>query len=232
MVVAQNPVELGDDLKIVSIAPNVYRYTAWSEIPGWGRIGSNGMVVVDGGEAFLVDTPSQEAQTARLAQWVVDSLGANLVGFVPGHWHQDCVGGMAWLQQQGVKTYAYTLTDQLLAEQGRTRPQYTFGRVKRFAVGATTIECRFLGGGHAKDNIVVWLPKQQILFGGCMVKEAAAQTVGNVEDAAPLEVWAQTIQAVEKQYPRAQIVVPGHGKEAGVELLEHTRNVLNQNNKR
>lgn len=227
-VSAQHSVVINGDLHVVALSPKVYQYTAWADMGSWGRIGSNGMVVVDRGEAFLVDTPVDEAQTERLATWIADSLGACLVGFVPGHWHQDCVGGMAWLERQGVKTYAYQLTDSLLVKAGKPRPVATFGPVGRFRVGSTAIECRFLGGGHAWDNIVVWLPKERILFGGCMVKEVAAQGVGNTEDAAPLEVWSQTIQQVQKQYPNAQVVVPGHGAPGGVELLEHTKKILNQ----
>ena len=216
-----------NDLEYKALAPNVYRYTAWSEIEGWGRIGSNGLIVVDGNEAFLVDTPTDEAQTERLAAWVADSLGARIVGFVPGHWHSDCVGGMEWLGAHGTKTYAYRGTDQLLAERGRARPQYTFGPTKRFKVGRTAIECRFLGPGHATDNVVVWLPAEQILFGGCMVKELAATGAGNTEDAAPLEEWRRTVERVQKRYPDARIVVPGHGTEGGAELLEHTKQILN-----
>lgn len=227
-VSAQTPVTINDDLHVVALTPNVYQYTAWAELGAWGRVGSNGMVVVDRGEAFLIDTPAGEAQTEQLATWIADSLRARLVGFVPGHWHQDCVGGMAWLEQQGVKTYAYQLTDSLLDKSGKPRPTATFGAVKRFWVGHTAIECRFLGGGHAWDNIVVWLPKERILFGGCMVKEAAAQGVGNTEDAAPLTVWCETIRKVQQSYPNAQVVVPGHGTPGGRELLEHTKNVLNQ----
>ncbi|MCK0206070.1 MBL fold metallo-hydrolase [Ornithobacterium rhinotracheale] len=56
----------------------------------------------------------------------------------------------------------------------------------------------------------MYFPKDQVLFGGCLVKELGAGK-GNLSDAFPKE-WSATIQKVKHAYPEAKIVVPGHGK--------------------
>ena len=77
------------------------------------------------------------------------------------------------------------------------------------------------GAGHTQDNIVVWLPKQKILFGGCFVKSIHSKNLGNMEDAS-VKDWPKSIQKVINKYPNIKIVVPGHGKVGDVNLLKHT----------
>jgi metallo-beta-lactamase class B len=56
--------------------------------------------------AFLFDTPVTEAQIKDLVTWIRDSLKLKIVGFVPNHWHKDCIGGLAYLQSLKIKSYA------------------------------------------------------------------------------------------------------------------------------
>lgn len=216
------------DLEVKKLSGNVYQHTSWAEIGSWGRVGSNGLIVIDNGKALLVDTPMDEAQTKELLQYIADSLGAAVEVFVPGHWHEDCVGGMKYLQSIGVKTYANQLTNDILKKQGSTPAAYGFKDSLTLQIGGTKIECYYLGGGHATDNIVVWVPAEKILFGGCMVKDSSATTLGNTADAAPLEQWSKTIKTLQHKFRDARIVVPGHGAAAGTELLRHTHTLLQQ----
>jgi glyoxylase-like metal-dependent hydrolase (beta-lactamase superfamily II) len=77
-------------------------------------------------------------------------------------------------------------------------------------------ECElfFPGAGHTYDNIVVWLPKEQILFGGCFLKSVTSPDLGNVADASVPD-WADSLGRARRQYPAARIVVPGHGTISG-----------------
>lgn len=103
------------DIDLSKINDNVYVYTAWSMINGWGLVGSNGMVIVGGGgRSLLVDTPMSETQTVKLLTILKDSIGVTITDFVPGHWHADCVGGMDYLTKNGVATYANKITNDIL----------------------------------------------------------------------------------------------------------------------
>jgi glyoxylase-like metal-dependent hydrolase (beta-lactamase superfamily II) len=92
-------------------------------------------------------------------------------------------------------------------------------------VGPRTLELHFAGGGHTGDNIVVWLPDVRVLFGGCLVRSATARHLGYTREAAQLQ-WPRTVEALLRRYAEAQLIVPGHGKPGGEELLHHTMELL------
>lgn len=89
------------------------------------------------------------------------------------------------------------------------------------------IEVFYPGEGHSPDNIVVWLPEYKVLFGGCLVKELDSKGLGNTTDA-NLEQWPISINKVLEKYPDAEVVIPGHGNWGGIELIEHTLELLKQ----
>lgn len=217
------------DIEYRQLSSNAYLYTAWANIGSWGRVGSNGLILVDNGRAFLFDTPMHEAQTVELVKWVEDTLKAKIVGFVAGHWHDDCVGGLDYLNRQGVETYANSMTNDILKSKNLPQAKHSFTDSVSLPLGDMDIKCYYLGGGHAMDNIVAWIPQQQILFGGCLVKDCAATGLGNTADAAPISEWISTTQAVKAKFGNAKIVIPGHGAIGGTELLRHTKELLIKN---
>lgn len=219
-------VSLDADLKITKITDHSYIYTAWAEIGKWGRVGSNGLIFIDQGKALMCDTPMDEAQTRQLYTYIKDSLHAKLTHFIPGHWHDDCVGGMDYLNKIGVETYANIATNNILRKKSHPTAKHQFTDSLTIKVGKTEIHAYFLGGGHATDNVVVWLPSEKILFGGCLIKDLAATTKGNTSDAAPLKEWAKTIERVERKFPHAKLIIPGHGQSGGADLLTHTKALL------
>lgn len=219
-------IKINDDLELVRLTPDCFLYTAWSDIENWGRIGSNGLVLISNGKALLIDSPTLESQTVELAWWFDKNLDVKFEAFVPGHWHDDCVGGINWLNRNGVKTYANSLTNQILASKGLPQAKESFSDSLTLTIGNTKAELYYLGGGHSTDNIVVWIPSQKILFGGCMLKSSTAKSIGNTSDAAPLHEWLQTVNRVEQQFPEAEIVVPGHGEYGGKELFKHTEKII------
>lgn len=216
---------ISDDMTIEQLTDKVYVYTATAPIEGWGMVASNGMIVIDNDEAFLFDTPTTAEQTETLATFIADSLHAKIVGFVPNHWHADCVAGMDLLHCMGVTSYANEMTIDILKELGRPYPMNGFGESLSLTLNDTEIVCYYFGGGHSLDNIVVWLPSEQILFGGCMVKDIHATTLGNTADG-DVVAWPETIGKVQEMFPSAKIVIPGHGDIGGPELLEHTRELI------
>lgn len=220
------PIKINEDLEIFRLAPNCFLYTAWADMGQWGRVGSNGLVIVRDGKAFLIDSPSNESQMVELAWWFDKNIDVKFVSFAPGHWHDDCVGGMAWLNRNGVKTYANRLTNQLLASKGLEQAKESFSDSLKLSVGNTDIELYYLGGGHSTDNIVAWIPSQKILFGGCMIKDMNAESIGNISDAAPLDEWLQTIKRIDEKFDDVKYIIPGHGKYGGKELLKHTKEII------
>lgn len=219
-------IKINEDLEIFRLTHNCFLYIAWADMGPWGRVGSNGLVLISHGKAILVDSPTLESQTIELAWWFDKNLDVRIEAFVPGHWHDDCVGGMSWLNRNGVKTYANNKTNQILASRGLEQAKESFADSLQLAVGDINVEVYYLGGGHSTDNVVVWIPSQQILFGGCMIKDVASKNIGNIADAAPLDEWMQTIERIEQKFPDVKFVIPGHGKSGGKELFEHTKKII------
>jgi len=65
------------------------------------------------------------------------------------------------------------------------------------------------------------MPERKILFGGCLIRSADAQGLGNLSDAV-VEEWDTTVEKILKTFPDIRVVVPGHGVCGGEELLTHT----------
>ena len=51
------PIYQSEDLVITKLAPNVYQHTSYFKSETWGKVPSNGMVVINNNEAVVVDTP-------------------------------------------------------------------------------------------------------------------------------------------------------------------------------
>ncbi|GHT54487.1 hypothetical protein FACS189451_09580 [Bacteroidia bacterium] len=114
------------------------------------------------------------------------------------------------------------MTIELAKEHRMPVPQIGFTDSLHLSLHSEDVYCYYLGGGHSTDNIVVWIPSEKILFGGCLLKDIHSKGLGNISDA-KLEEWPETIGNVIAKFPDATIVIPGHGQIGGKELLQHTK---------
>ncbi|MDR1102413.1 MAG: subclass B1 metallo-beta-lactamase [Tannerella sp.] len=220
-------IHIADDLELIRLSEKAYVHVSYMEMQSFGKVGANGLLLVDKGEAFLFDSPWNDAQTEKLVAFISDSLKTGVSTFIPGHWHEDCVGGMEYLHSKGVKSYAHQMTVDILKEKGLPAPQQGFRDSLALKLNDIEVYCYYLGAGHSTDNIVAWIPSEQILFGGCMVKDLHSKDPGNLSDAKP-EEWPETIQKVTAKFPGVKTVIPGHGRIGGKELLKHTEELLQQ----
>ncbi len=218
-------IKVGPGMEAVKLCDRAYFYVSYDDMGSFGVVPCNGLILVNNGEAALLDTPANDERTAMLVKWIEEGLKAKLTTFIPNHWHGDCLGGLACLQTKGVKSYANQMTIDIARKENLPVPDYGFTDSLTVKLGDMDLCCYYPGGGHSTDNIVVWIPSEKILFGGCMVKELKATGLGNLSDAAVAE-WPSTIDKVMRKYPDARIVIPGHGAYGDRELLLHTRELL------
>ena len=218
-------IKVSDDIELVRLSDNAWAHVSVTEIPPFGQVASNGLILTNGGEAFLFDTPVNNKQTQKLVDAIRNTLHSTVTTFIPNHWHTDAMGGLDYLHRQGVKSYAYRGTIDIAKAKQKTVPQQGFDDSLRLNLKGIEVQAHYLGEGHSTDNIVVWIPSQKILFAGCMVKEAEATDLGSLSDA-NLREWPQTISKVMSHFPDASIVIPGHGALGGRELLTHTQELL------
>ena len=205
-------------LLVERIDQHVYRHVSYLAIPDWGTFPCNGLVYMNQGVAVVIDTPVDEEASEELIAWI-RGQNADIRAVIPTHFHVDCLGGLETFHRHGVPSYANTLTVESARSHGHPVPQNGFNGKLDFTEGLRVVVEHF-GAGHTSDNVVVWLPEERVLFGGCLVKEIGAGK-GNLADADTL-AWSETVRRVIENYPDASIVVPGHGDPGGVELLEYT----------
>ena len=213
---------------IEKIYHNVYLHKSYQKVKGFGLVSSNGLVVVDGDNAFIIDTPWSAQDTETLVNWI-KANGYKVAGSVSTHSHDDTSAGIGWLNEHGFSTYASQQTNKLLKQAGKAQASYSFNETI-FTLPQSNIEVFYPGEGHAPDNVVVWLPKQKLLFGGCLVKSRASKSLGYVGDA-NIPQWPKTIKNVLAQYPNVLMVVPGHGRVGDISLLDNTHGLAMDNQK-
>jgi len=169
----------------------------------------------------MVDTPMDNDKTERLIQYVKNRLHAEVSLLIIGHYHDDCLGGLEFIQRQGIESIANFRTVDKCRETGLPIPSASFQDSLLIDFHGLSLECRFWGAGHSFDNITVWIQKKSILFGGCLVKSSDSNNLGNLSDAS-VEDWDETIRRIIRKHPEIETVIPGHGSFGGPELLTHT----------
>jgi metallo-beta-lactamase class B len=215
-------IRVSKDIELVKLSENAYVHVSYSELPKFGRISSNGLIYINNGEAFLFDTPMTDSLTQSLFLWLKDSMNLKIVGFVPNHWHADCMGGLEFLQKQKIESYANQMTIDIAKIKKLPVPMHGFKDSLQLQLGNKMIQCYYLGAAHTMDNIVVWIPSEQILFAGCMVKSAHSKDLGNTVDG-DLIAYPKTMDRLIKKFPMAKIVIPGHGESGGFDLIKYTK---------
>ena len=178
------------------------------------------MIVVDGEEAIIFDTPFEGEVTTQLIEWTGKNLKCQIVAVIPTHFHVDCLGGLSVFHDKGIPSYAYQKTLQLAKEQEFEVLQNGFGFSKLFKVGSIEVKCIFKGEGHTKDNVIVYVPNDDVIFGGCLIKSLKAGK-GNLVDA-NVEAWPVTVSSIKSDFPNIKKVIPGHGKLEDTVLLDYT----------
>jgi len=241
--------ELSEDVTIEHTTPDAYLVT--HRFP-WA---ANSLLVRCSDSVFVwIDTPYTDAATRQVLAWVQARFGPVRVTEINTGFHNDNLGGNGYLEEQGIPVYGSDLTARLVrdrAEQTRQqllamlhRPEFkryydahaaavyrepnrlfSAEAGLRLYIGNEDIEVFYPGPSHAPDNVVVYFPQKQLLFGGCMVKALNAQNLGFTADA-DLTGWPVALQKVLQKYGDARVVVPGHGTVGGIDLIHHTLNLF------
>lgn len=175
-------------------------------------------------EAIVFDTPTDDKISELLIKWIKATLHCKINAIIPTHFHDDCLGGLKAFDENDIPSYAYFKTIELAKENNFAVPKNSFRDSLILKVGDEIIIAKFFGEGHTKDNIVGYFPSENVLFGGCLIKELGASK-GYLGDANVVD-WSSTVENVKKEYPNVKIIVPGHGKYGDRKLLDYTFNLF------
>ncbi len=213
-----------DVLTIKKIGDHIYQHTSFLPTKSHGVVPCNGMIYFNENEAIIFDTPVNEKASRELINWLGEK---HIKAVVVSHFHIDCLGGLKEFHSKEIPSYATNQTIQLAKENNKNPlPQKGFDREFKFLIGNKAVYAKYFGEGHTKDNIVGYIPSEKALFGGCLVKQVNAPK-GNLADATVSE-WPTTVTKIKKELPDLEIVIPGHGKNGGTELLDYTINLFKE----
>lgn len=220
-------IKISNDIELIKISDNAFIHVSYFETQNYGRVGANGLIFINGNKAFLFDSPWNDSLTKDLVSWMTDSMKIEVVGFIPNHWHSDCMGGLGYLKSQKIESYANQTTIDIAKTKNLPIPDHGFRDSLQLQFGNKLIKCYYFGAAHSLDNIVVWIPSEKILFAGCMVKSVNSNDLGNTADG-DLIAYPKTIDKLIDRFPMAKIVIPGHGQFGEFELIKHTKVLLSK----
>ncbi|MCS3531390.1 subclass B1 metallo-beta-lactamase [Chryseobacterium sp. JUb7] len=229
----KSPLEKGkivfhsDNLTVIQLSENVYQHISFLQTESYGKVECNGMIVKDGSETVVFDTPTNDKSSAELISWIKNTLHSKINAVVATHFHEDCVGGLKEFSKNNIPSYANKMTVELAKKNNANVPANSFDKQLSLKIGKQKVYAKFFGEGHTKDNVIGYFPKENAMFGGCLIKEVDAAK-GYLGDA-NVQAWSATVEKVKAQYPNATIVIPGHGEVGGKELLDYTIKLFKEN---
>lgn len=209
-----------DNLVITQVAENSFEHTSFLQTNDFGNVPCNGLIVRNNNEVIIFDTPTNDKSSEELINFVTETLHCKINAIIPTHFHNDCLGGLKVFEEKNIPSYAYFRTVELAKENNYAVPQNSFSEPLKLKVGNEHVLVKFFGQGHTRDNVVGYFPAEDVMFGGCLIKEMGAGK-GYLGDSNVAD-WSGTVEKVKKEYPNVKIVVPGHGDYGDSKLLDYT----------
>jgi glyoxylase-like metal-dependent hydrolase (beta-lactamase superfamily II) len=207
---------IADDVFIGKVVAGLWVFTTYEEIDG-AILPLNGALLETDDGSVLIDTASSTRQAAAVLDWAANKIGKPVKKGYVTHHHADRVGGITELARRGIPVFAQPKTIELAgAKVGPLQPLPLSSDGVLYVPG---MEFFYPGPAHSDDNIVVFFPNQQVLFGGCMVRSTASKKTVTLDDAYR-KPWLAAAKRLKMRYG-APFTIPGH-RAADTGVLAHT----------
>jgi metallo-beta-lactamase class B len=211
-------------LEITRLTGNFYIYKTYNLYQG-NYISANAIYLITKKGAILFDTPWDKAQYQVLLDSIERKHHKKAIMVIATHSHEDRAGGFGFYNEKHIPTYSSSLTDEILKKDSKPHATRTFKNDTTFTIDRYKFQTCFAGAGHTKDNIVIWFPKERILYGGCLIKSTEAKTLGFTGEA-NLEQWPKTLNKLKQRYPSPSYIITGHDNWRSTKSIDHTLKLL------
>jgi len=214
--------QLDRNFAIIQLTNNAFLIQ--SSFAANAQLDCNHLLIIDTKDLVLVNTPVNDSLTSVLLTCIERKLKRKVTKVIVSHFHEDSSGGLRQISKLGINSFGLSKTAALLKSQSK-HIDFLFSRFLVLDLQTLHLELFYPGAGHSIDNIVIWLPEDKILFGGCLLKSLQAKDRGNIKDA-DLKAWPVSVELVMKKYHDAMIVIPGHGEIGNTSVFQHTLDLL------
>ncbi len=157
------------DLTITQISKNSFKHTSFKQTNDFGNVACNELIVRNGNEAIVFDTPTNNENSAELISWITNQLNCKINAIIPTHFHDDCLVGLASFHKKNILSHAYFKTIELARENNTEIQKNSFKDSLRLKVGNENVIVKFFGEGHTKDNVIAYFSSENVIFGGLVV---------------------------------------------------------------
>lgn len=225
-VIPQQSIAQGNlpHLKITHLAGNVYTYRNYGTFNGIDYP-TNSMYLVTEKGVLLFDTPWDSVYFQPLLDSIWERHHRKVIMCISTHFHEDRTAGLGYYAAKGIKTFTTKSTDSLCQLRKEHRPEALIPNDTTITIGGATFETFYPGAGHSFDNIVIWFPKEKILYGGCFLKSTGAKDLGNLADANVRE-WKTSLIRLKKKFPQPKFVIVGHDSWKNKNSVRHTQKLV------
>lgn len=206
--------------EITPLTDSVYLFTSYGAFNGV-YYPANGLYVLTPKGAFIIDGPWDPKDRLPLLDSIWNRHQQKVIGCLATHFHEDRSGALKEYGALGIPTYSTKMTDSLCALHQEPRAMHLIPPDTTFQWGSFVLQTYYPGPGHAPDNIVVWLPREKILYGGCFLKSAKDQDLGNLSDA-NVAVWDQDALKLKSRFKDPRFIIVGHGDWHSLSAIDHT----------
>ena len=191
--------------RIQTLAPNVYSYEQLRSA-GAERFTTVSLFVVTPDGVLVADGQGNAAETKRMVDEIAKITPRPITHVVICSDHGDHTGGNSAFPSS--VTYLVHPASRAVLDAGKSRlPASTREVAERevLKLGGTEIQVLFLGRAHTGGDLMVYLPREKVLF----MSEAYLNRVFPAMRSAYPSEWVATIERAQKL--DVDIFVPGHG---------------------
>ena len=216
------------NLKPIQVTQNTYFVQGFPEMgssKNQNFISNAGFVVTPKG-VVVVDALGSPALAQRLLNEIAKITKQKVVAVIVSHYHADHIYGLQVFKQAGAKIYAQELSkDYLNSDAARQRLETSridfspwvnsstylvaadqwIKSEKILTVGGVDFLISKVGPAHTSEDLMVFIPSEEVLFVGDLVFRGRIPFVGNADS----KGWLASLDRIEGLKPK--IVIPGHG---------------------
>ena len=190
-------------IEVHHLAPGVfaakvnYVWTGWVELPGG---------------PLLIDSALDERTAAALADTIRARSGPKSVQYVVNtHAHGDHIGGNAYFAASGATIIAQSkVAAKIDSITKASKPSLRVDRKKVLGPADRKVEIIWLGKpAHTLSDMVVYLPKQRVLFAGDLISNKAIPWL--LDPDMDRLGWIASVDSLMSKAFAFDTLVPGHG---------------------